>query len=239
MFIRHTNRIIGYTVALLSACLADATAQKSWDAHVNIGYASYSHRELRAYHDYLLRELVVEGTSTDKFPAYLTYSLNITKNWTQWTLALELGHGSTGGRIYYEDYSGTLIADQLVNYNYFATTPSVVLYRKEKLMLTAGLKVSMIFHKLTIRNSLSIGDEMLREEVKFRSVNMGFQPHLRLRKDFGSSFFMQASAGYEIQDKAEALGTENDAAFLADENHEPVHLQGSGVRVNIGIGVAF
>jgi hypothetical protein len=238
MFSRNANRFIGYTLALFMVGVAETFAQ-SWDVHVNAGFATYSHPELRAYQDYLLREFVVESKATERFPPYITYSLGVNKNWTRWNLGIEFGHGSTGGRIYYEDYSGKIIADQLVTYNYLGITPSIVLHNNDKLIVTGGIRVSMIVHELTIRNDLTVGNETLHEEVEFLTDNLGFQPHVRIRKDITSRLFIQGSVGYEIQDSRETISPDRNAAFLADEKGEPVHLQGSGLRLYIGTGVRF
>jgi hypothetical protein len=76
MFVRRANKIIGYSLALLIVG-AGQTYGQSWAIDVSVGFASYSHPELRSYQEYLLRELVVSGTATEKFPPYLTFSMGV------------------------------------------------------------------------------------------------------------------------------------------------------------------
>jgi len=238
MLIRRANGIIGYTIAIVLAGFTGSHAQ-SWDMHFNVGFASYSHPELRKYQEYLLRELIVPGEATETFPPYFTFAVGVNKNWAQWKLGFEVGHGSTGGRIYYQDYSGKLVADQLLYYNYLGITPSVVLHKNDGLLINAGLKVSLILHNLVIRNKIKIQNDVTSEDVKFLSGNLGFQPHVRVRRNIGSTFFVQGTAGYELQDRRETLAPDKNGAYLADENSEPVHLQGSGFRFSAGVGFVF
>lgn len=238
MLIRRADKIIGYTVALVILS-AGQTYGQSWGMDFSVGFASYSHPELRSYQDYLLREAVVAATATEKFPPFLTFSVGMNKSWSRASLGLEVGHGSTGGRIYYQDYSGKLVADQLAQYNYIGICPSLILYKREKLFLTAGVKISMVLHKLQVRNTLKVGNATVSEEADFLAGTYGFQPNVRLRKNITSWLFVQAHAGYELQTSGETTAPDLNGAFLSDENNEPVHLQGSGFRLSAGAGFAF
>lgn len=238
MLIRHPNKIIGYTVALLMLSTAQTYGQ-SWAADFSVGFASYSHPELRSYQEYLLRESVVSATATEKFPPFLTFSVGVSRSWDHGSLGLEIGHGSTGGRVYYEDYSGKLVGDQLVRSTYVAICPSLFVHEKGKLHLAVGVKISAVLHDLDIVNKLTVGDETVSEEAHFRAGTYGFQPHVRVRRDITSRFFVQARAGYEFQTSGETYAPDLNGAFLSDENNEPVHLQGSGLRLSVGAGVAF
>jgi hypothetical protein len=231
------NRISRYTIVLLCVFLQEGRAQ-SWDIFVNAGLASYSHPELRTYQESIARNSPVGVSLPSKFPPFFTYSIGINKCWEKWMLGLELGHGSTGGRVWYSDYSGTFIADQLVTNNYIAVVPAFIFYKKNNFILTASFKATVTKQMLAIRNSLTLGNQTSHEDADFNGVNLGVLPSMNGRKYF-DSFFIQASVGYEIQDKMEPRKSDDRDVCLADENHNPVHLQGGGFRIMLGAGFKF
>jgi hypothetical protein len=237
MFIWNANKVIGYTLVLI-ASISDTNAQ-SWNLYGNIGYASYSLDELKKYQDFLKRGLIVNATTTEEFPSFITYALGINRQWKTSSLGIEFGHGSTGGRLFYQDYSGKIIADQLVSNNSFSLIPSHILFDKKGLLISVGLKISIVLHSLELNNQLNIGGQLITEQARFKSLNIGFQPCINVEKNVIKSFYIRCSIGYELQSKSEARLTDNPEIFLADENNKPVHLQSNGLRLALGCGIRF
>ncbi|MBL7857774.1 MAG: hypothetical protein JNM57_08795 [Cyclobacteriaceae bacterium] len=232
MLIWCANKIIRYTVIVLLLCATESKGQL-WNIGINAGIATYSYQELRDYQHYIQSQIKVEGTITEDFPAYFIYSININRQLNKWILEVEVGHGSTGGRVYYEDYSGKFSCDQIIKYNYLNFSSSRILLEKNGFMITGGIKTLFIFHKLTIENYLKIGNQVLSEEEDFSALNFGLQPYFKMKRNFKTTF-IQVSCGYEVQSKSEP--TSSDGLFLAGENGNPVHLQGGGFRVTVGVG---
>jgi hypothetical protein len=227
------NKIVGYTVGLILVANVFAQAQ-STDLLITGGIASYQHADLRSYQQQIIGALGVDATITDEFPAYYTYGVGITFNRPKWTLSFELNHGSTGGRIYYADYSGSYVGTQMLTYNSASIMPSAIFFNKSNWLITGGVGIKFIIHKLMIRDGLTIGNSSVAEGEDFAGANLGFQPQL-LGKKYISSVFVQASLGYEFQTPAQPES--DDGLFLADKFSKPVHLKGSGYRASVGIGV--
>lgn len=233
---RCANKIIRYTLVGFSfwSCLT-SQAQKV-DLFGGVGYSSYSHQELKDYQQYLMRNSVVNATITDEFPAYHTYLFGVNVRLSKWMMGVEVGHGSTGGRVYYQDYSGSLIFDQMVKYNYAGFSPAFYIYNKNSLCVTGGIKLLLVWHQLGIRNSVTIGSQTVNENKDFYGLNLGVQPNISLKKYFGK-VFLQASAGYELQSNSYPETKDDPKLFLNNGSDEPVHLQGNGYRLSLCTGL--
>jgi hypothetical protein len=235
MFIWHTNKIIRYSLIITLLLIGESNAQ-SITIDVNIGLGTYTYNDLRDYQEYIQNQIPVNSTITEEFPPFLIYSVAICKQIKTWEIGIEAGHGSTGGRIYYEDYSGEFIADQLISYTYLSISPGAIFIDKNKFSLIGKMKVMANFNNLKINNSLQLGGQTSKEDQDFGSVGFGLQPNLIGRRYFKQTF-IQISCGYELQTKSKPTTKDNDHLFLAGENNEPVYLQGSGLRAMIGLGV--
>lgn len=237
MHIRRTNKIVGATIAIIGFFASECAAQ-TWDVSISAGVATYSFDELKDYQAYIKGEIVTNATITDDFPAYLIYSVNLNKQFKKFILGIVGVHGSTGGRVYYEDYSGRLVADQLVKYNQVGITTAFSLFEKNDFQIAGGLKTSVVFYTLDIKNSLTLGNETVNENETFGSINLALQPHVVARKSFGN-FFVRGSLGYEFQSTSVPETKDDDKLFLAGKDNEPVEMQGYGVRLSCGVGFKF
>jgi hypothetical protein len=234
---RSSNKIIRRAIifGILSISLT-LNAQKI-DFFGGVGYGSYSYKELKDYQSYLVKISGIDATIVDEFPPYYAYLFGINFRFTKWTIGIEAGHSSTGGRVYYEDYSGKLIQDQAITYNYVGASPAFYIFNSKGLQITGGLKFLMIRHILAIKNSLVIGSQASYESKDFYGLNLGIQPNVTLRKYIGA-FLFQGSAGYEFQNSSYPE-TKDDNLFLNDGSNNPVHLQGNGYRVSLCVGFTF
>jgi hypothetical protein len=237
MFNRMSDQIRRYTlIAIVFASFSVAAQNVSVRADIGIG--SYSHSELKYYQEDLRTELSLNRDAVVKsFPSYLTYAIAVEVEWKHWMIGGEIGHGSTGGRIYYEDYSGRFVSDQLVTYNYIAVVPSAIVHRDEKWLVALGAEVNFVFNNLRIKNELAIGSQVSDADERFKATTAGIQPNVRVRRMLGKKTFVQCTLGYELQRKGVALWSKNNDAHLERSNGDPIHLQGSGFRVALAIGI--
>ncbi|MBX2957959.1 MAG: hypothetical protein KF846_17465 [Cyclobacteriaceae bacterium] len=194
---------------------------------------------MKDYQDYLQEELLFDATITERFPPFFIYGFNVKRSAEKIVAGIEFLHGSTGGRLYYQDYSGTYVADQLISLNSIGLTCEWYFYSKETLHLYGGLKILGILHGLKIQNSLElINFPRIEENADFYSFNLGLQPFLTLKKEIKKVFF-EASIGYELQSKADTKYKEDKESFLSGRDGTPVYLQSTGLRACMGIGLIF
>lgn len=234
--LRCKHQVIRIALIISFLCAYKDINAQMINFYGGVGYASYNHAELKSYQVFLIKASGLDAIVIDEFPAFYTYNLGFTIHFSKWILGIDAGHGSTAGRVYYEDYSGRLILDQLIAYNYLGVTPSISLKQSSKFYLMGGIKLSIVSHTLSVRNILTLGTQSVYEEEDFQGFNLAIQPNLVLRKYFGKAF-LQVSIGYELQNRSYP---ESDTGFFLDNGSgNPVHLQGDGFRINLGAGFLF
>jgi hypothetical protein len=232
---KSSGKTFGYTIALALVCLAGVADAQSFEIFGGVGYASYSHQSLRDFQQYEQTHTGVRSTIVQKFPAYYTYMGGFNISFTKWMFTGEIGHGSTGGRVYYQDYSGRMTYDLLVTYTYYAAGASYYLYKTDGLSVTLGAKILIVPTKLAVKNSITIGSQSDSEAKDFYGSNFGMQPNIALRKYFGP-LFLQASAGYELQ-TSQFPESKGDNLQLNNGSGGQVDLQGSGFRLALCAGL--
>ena len=107
-------------IAALMA-ITDVSAQRYWqrvDFALNVGYATFKMTDLKQMQKEQLSYMPVDAKITNSFPGYLNYSIDAVFYDSTYFVGVLLGHTSTGGRINYTDYSGSITYDQLVTMNY-------------------------------------------------------------------------------------------------------------------------
>ena len=139
-----SNKVIRLALIVLMLCTYVKLNAQKVDLFASVGYGSYSHHEMKDYQSYLVNSSGLSATVTNAFPPYYTFLFGLNVQLPKWTLGLEAGHGSTGGRVYYEDYSGKLIQDQFITYNYVGLTPSFFMINSNGLCLTGGIKLLLV-----------------------------------------------------------------------------------------------
>src|SRR5690349_7378901 len=112
----------GLAIGVLFFVVFGSKAQSFVRAEIN--YGSYSMTRMKQFQQDLINRTHQSGLplfAVNSFPAYIGYSLSggVTRN--KITVGFSLGYNSTGGRLDYEDYSGYLIADQLMRSFSFAS----------------------------------------------------------------------------------------------------------------------
>src|SRR5690242_18842284 len=102
------KRLITFTLLIASAQLAVSQGTFS----INAGVGQFKMSSMKDYQKYVQSIFPVETQITSSFPSYFIY--DISAHWLVYN-SLVLGGssslGSTGGRVYYSDYSGYTSSD--------------------------------------------------------------------------------------------------------------------------------
>lgn len=216
-----------------------ATYAQRVDFYGGVGYATYTYKELREYQQLQERAAGIGSSAVAEFPPFFTYSFGGNVNFKKLVYGFEVGHGSTGGRVAYEDYSGKLIQDIKVNYNYAGVSAAIFLFKRDDMEVLGGIKALFLRNKLTLDNSLTLESQSpVTEHIDFYGPAIGVRPNVTFRKFFGP-LMLSLAAGYEIQTNSYPQTKGENRLFLDNGSNEPVHLQGNGLRLNFGVGVRF
>ena len=218
---------------------ATSANRYKWSILPYTGFATYSLSGVRDYQSYLLAETTLPLTATTKFPAFVIFGADLEYRFDNVYIQIGWQHGSTAGRLWYSDYSGTIRLDQLYRYNAIAFTIGRKINKSAKLEIFAGLRSSLIFNRLKVDNKAVFTGVDVSESAEFAAKSFGVQPHLRFVLHMNNSIYFNASAGYELQKTVELEKSDDKNVFLADQNNDPVTVNGSGLRFTIGCGFLF
>lgn len=205
------------------------------------GYGSYAMGDMKALQKELLKDFPAGARITEEFPAFLYYELNATYLLNEtFTVGGLVNYGSTGGRINYTDYSGEVSGNQLIQFVSAGAWLGLQLTGYEKnfrVHLDVRPQFSYSFLNLEFYSRLGNYDD--EESIKFNSLNLAIEPGIRAeyyRTRIGVNIF----AGYNINAiKGDLIWSENENAYLQNEDGDKIYLDLSGFRVQVGVFYRF
>jgi hypothetical protein len=195
------------------------------------GVASYAMADLKSLQQSQLSTVQVPAKIMSSFPSYYYFGLgldNISRNLLS---GLQLNFGSTGGRIYYSDYSGTFGSDQRLSYTslsgvigYFSGTPV------SKFRIGVNLNLGVLMFTNATASYLNVNNYPSNYYVSSSSkgFNLFIQPNVSLQYSLGP-FMFGTSAGYNVNAvNSNVYGGGMTAPYKADF---------SGLRANASVGI--
>lgn len=221
---------------MICLCFNLPAAGQKLELFFGPGYASYDQTELKAFQKYFIKQSDVNAKVVESFPSYLTFLGGVNVSFNKLIVGFEVGHGSTGGRVYYEDYSGKLISDLTLVYNSYGVRTAYILRKSENYSISIGAKFLFSPAKLTFANSITVNSDTDSEKYELYGMNFGFQQGLNFRRYFGPAF-IDAGAGFEFQNKVLPETKDDKKLHLVGENQKNVRMQGSGFRLNLCVGI--
>jgi len=157
------NRLYSATFVFLSlASLAYPTRGQEIALGLNIGYATFNMQDIRNLQSQLCNSYPVDSKIVESFPGYLNMSGNVYFNNPNIYYGLYFGHTSTGGRISYSDYSGSLSSDQLITMNYVGPMIATKLSRNSKNNVYLGMQLLYYFNNLKFVEVITLNDASVK-----------------------------------------------------------------------------
>ena len=205
--------------------------------NLTTGIGSYAMTDLKDYGQNLLEYFPVDVRYVEKFPPYWYYEISVSQPIDKYYVGGVVSYGSSGGRVNYTDYSGSITMDQNVRYLELGVQSGVILNPQA----TSGAfkfeirpVVTFGWHDLIF--SSRIGNHTEKEQFEFKSTNIGLQPGFSYSKKIFRSFALQIYAGYNLNVyKGKLFLKEDDSLFLQNDAGEKVSLDWSGFRGGLGI----
>lgn len=232
------NKLVSIIIGFL-ICGSVAIAQSAV-LRVEPGFGTFYMKDLKALQTSLIPDIGVNVESISKFPPYFGYGISFVYPVNSVIgLGIVCDYFSTGGRNYYEDYSGSYKLDLLTHaYN----SGVVFAYRhfQEKQLTTyfeiqQGVKIS----KLSLKESLVVTDPILSESYRMESTSFWIKPGYRIEYNFFNSLSVGAFIGGEINPGTK-LHLEGDRdASLHDNKGKNVHISWSGFRSTVYLSWNF
>ncbi len=222
-------------IFLLSPAIAIGQVQ----TYFNMGYGQFKMSDMKAYQNDLNSAAIVPTKTTSSFPAFWIYDWGATYTTHSNVLTgLSFGLGSTGGRVTYSDYSGTLQADQRIQYLSINANLGYV-WKPRKWIISADLRPGFVITGLELKTIQQTQGSSTPYSAMFGSVNIALQPTVTMTKRWGH-FSLQAYAGYnQTIARGRLVFIDDNKTYLVDNNNQPITADWSGLRAGAGVSVFF
>lgn len=208
---------------------------------LNSGIGTYQMGELKTLQDNFLKSMPVAAQVTASFPAYWFYELTATNEFKEkFLMGGSLSYGSTGGRVYYSDYSGSLWSDQLASF-YSITTlfGARRTWLDGKLSLQGDVRPGITITNLDFSSNQAAGNAIYYSQNKYHSLNLVVQPTVSLSYRWRSLSF-NTFAGYNFNFAKGELQSHQSyySQFgILYSGGNSTHVDWSGLRAGVGLGI--
>lgn len=225
------------TAALLFSLTLQVQGQTRFSVEPRFGLGTYSMPQMKLMQQEIRRGLAVPAKITESFPAYVNYGLALYFHLNnQSRISVFYESGSTGGRVTYSDYSGSLSYDQLVQYKSFGSLLGRE-FNAQMFRFMIGLENSIILSNLDIKGHLTVYDQSDTEQERFQTIGYGIKPLIGLVYPY-KRFEPRLTVGY--------LVNSNKPFYLNGSPDMVLHVNGqesgpdwSGLRANLSVGMTI
>ncbi len=198
-----------------------------------INYNTFSHSSLSNFQQEFKNDNPEIPTKiTDDFPSNLGFTMGY--EFTNINVAPFISYNSTGGKLSYSDFSGTLRVEQSLN----ALTIGGIYYFKINSIknLGLGLKAFSMISNLNLSSYYKISDEITEENIEFKSIDIGIG--IQMNYEFPITFFnLRTNIGYDLVIPGQLKFKENSDFHLINNSDKDVKAGWSGLRIGIGISI--
>lgn len=201
---------------------------------VGFGYFEPKMTIMKGYQKQMQTDFPLPPRITESFPSYYYFSLRYNTLFgkrDQFQTGASIAFMSTGGRVQYSDYSGSLTADQLIKNFSVAIPVAYAIQNKRMGGIRFGTEVQVSQSELELLFDANVANVSQKESFFFSSRHLALEPFVSLFQQFGS-LELQARFGYNVAVLNGSLFLQgNKDVFLLDNSSEKVRLDWSGVRV--------
>lgn len=204
-----------------------------------LGYGTFQMSLMKEFQQRIIYETQVNALATDSFSPYFQYGLGISTDLTELTrVGTFIERGSTGGRVAYEDYSGEIRVDNLVNYTAFGF---LINTRKplgnSGISVMGGIEVNGFLSRLRMLSYSRIYDTRDSSESDFNSFGFGVKPYIGLQRPF-FNMPVELSAGYLAgMNGPFHLPGQQDSYLTLNNSDKKLKPDWNGLRINLTISV--
>lgn len=234
---RQINKSTPFILFLLTSLTQGILAQ---DMAFEIGYGTYSMTDMKEFQQDILDDSDIAGAKVlENFPGFFQMKFSvIAYNFERFSVGVNIGLLSTGGRTYYADYSGSLRIDNKLNGTHLGIMGLFPFYKKNDFLIDLQLTPSLIFTTSQIESELIIGQNNDSEILDLVSTSITLETGFRLKYNFGKFFvggFIGANLGLN---NGLRLKSDRDA-LLVDNDGNNVITDWSGFRCSSFVGLSL
>ncbi|HLZ15981.1 MAG TPA: hypothetical protein VKQ08_03030 [Cyclobacteriaceae bacterium] len=230
---------IGWALTVTTSLFLSEPAKAQLTLSVNSGIGTYQMGDLKSYQQSALARWPVKGQVTSSFPAYWFFELAAANRMdNHLLLGGTLSFGSTGGRMFYGDYSGSLSSNQLLSFSSWTVCLGKwASLLNDKLIVEGDIRPGIVVSRLELKNQTVIGATTNNVDVTYQSVNFTVQPTLSVSYRLGPAF-LKAFGGYNFNLVQDPLQQRGDGSYLLNGTGK-VRADWSGLRAGLGVGMTL
>lgn len=199
---------------------------------------TFDMHDMKALQNELFTGVPFEVQATDSFEPYAGFQLSLGRGFEKdnftWRTGIIVAYTSTGGRIGYSDYSGTLRGDQLLNLLSLGILGGIEKSTK-KWTFGADLPLTYDLTNFKLNSELIVGNQTIySESYNFRSEGLSIQPRVNVLRNF-SSWSLGISAGYQqfLLNPDLVWKGDNESTITLEDSNKPLKAHWNGFRVGI------
>lgn len=222
-------------IAASSLLALHASAQFTFEVQSGLWHSK--NKELKEYQTGKAATFPAGTRITDAFPAYWFYGANFKWNLRNMQLGASISFGTTGGQVYYRDFSGFQRETQRFSF----TSASIVLAKRwavnDKLSFTLDPRPGVSFGTLKVNSSLWVGNDGSEEENLYTATNFSVEPTASASYRLGR-IGLTAFAGYHLDiNNDEFSSTRRGWLRPSNGSSNTIHMNLSGYRFGAAAGI--
>jgi hypothetical protein len=218
---------------LLLMLHSEAIAQY-WVGSLGINYGRYSMQSAKEFQS-TIGSSAVPLESVESFPDRLGFDGSILRSFGKFSLGTYFSTASTGGRVSYADYSGSINNDIIANNWVVAVQLEGAIVKKDTWELFFSFRNGFSFNAMKYIQAAQIGSDTYSSEEKYKSIDIMISPGLGSRI-FYKNFFLHPEVRYESHVIKGDLHYDGADDVFLEVNGERVQLGWDGVRIGFSIG---
>jgi hypothetical protein len=205
---------------------------------INGGLSTFGMRDLKDLQNDMATFYPVHAKVVEAFPPYYSFSGNLWFDKRTFYGGIIAGHTSTGGRVSYSDYSGSVNSDQLIRIDYGGIFGGKRFTKINHTNFYFGAQLMLHLVEFDFSEKITVGQDQSNFLASFKSTNFSFGPYLEIRQNIGK-FLIRCLIGGEIHSAGELKYQGSDESGFTGHVEDEVKVQADGLRISLGIGYKF
>lgn len=205
-----------------------------WIGSAGVNYGSYSMKSLKKVQQSLFPSNIPLEV-VESFPSRVGFEINLLRTFDNMSFGAGFSQASTGGRVSYADYSGSILHDMIANNVMVSIQAEYAFIQKDSWELFFTMRNGIAISTMKYRTELTLGSETDEVNNKFNAMNFALGPGLGARF-FYRNFFLHPEARYETHIVKGDLTYTEDSDTELKVNGNKVQMDWDGIRLSISLG---
>ena len=199
--------------------------------NADFGLGTFAMKDLKKYQQSVIPDLPVQVKSISEFPPYIGYGFSMVR-FSKAGLGLGISGDfySTGGRNYYEDYSGYYCFDLLTHAFNLGTVFSYKTNLGKHLIGFLEIQQGIKFSTMELNEKLVVQEPLYDETLNLVNTSWWIRPDMRIEYAFTKMIMAGILIGVEINPGGNLHLKDKSDAYLAFPSGDKVTINWSGLR---------